>query len=72
MEFLIDQVNLAAGYYDLRRPKDGIPLVVDALEKGEKGAVPEWLMMNWRSWLVRPTTAIQLSSTSPLPSKLVP
>lgn len=71
MDFLISQVNLASAYQDLRRPKDGIPLVIDALEKGEKGAVPERYMKYFRYTLVRPTRAIVIISPSPLPLNLV-
>ena len=72
MGFLITQLNLACAYQDLRRPKDGIPLVIDALEKGEKGAVPECFMEHFRDMLVRPTRAIVIVSPSPLPLNLVP
>lgn len=37
----------------LGRPRDGIPLVVDALDKGEKAGEAEEEMQNWRSLLVR-------------------
>ena len=72
MDLLIDQVHLADGYHNLRRPKDGIPLVVDALGKGEKIAVAEWRMKRWRFRLVRHTRAIKIPSTSPMPPKLAP
>ena len=71
MDTLIGQVNLAYGYHDLGRPKDGIPLVFDALEMGEKTAVSERYMKDWRAMLVRPTRAVQIITTSPLPFKLV-
>ena len=72
MEVLIGQVNLATGYYDLRRPKDGIPLIVDAIEKGEKTAVSERVLKDFRGWLVRATRAIQTFFSLSLPSKSVP
>ena len=50
---LSTQILLAQAYMDLGRPRDGIPFVVDALEKGEKAGVSEGYMQIWRSLLVR-------------------
>ena len=55
---LCTQVLLARAYMNLGRPKDGIPLVVDALEKGEKNGEPERLMRYWRLELVRSSNAM--------------
>ena len=57
-EFLSTQVLLATAYLNLGRPRDGIPLIVDAVEKGEKTGLPEWHMRGWRSDLVRPSNAM--------------
>ena len=69
---LRSQVSLAIVYGYLRRPEDAIPLVVDALEKGEKIGIPEYDMRTWRSELVRSTRAIQPSPTLTLPLDLAP
>ena len=53
--FLSTQVLLATAYLSLGRPRDGIPLVVDALQKGEKNVLPEWVMQSWRPELVGPS-----------------
>lgn len=50
---LSTQCLLAEAYMYLGRPRDGIPLVVDALDKGEKAGATEWNMQYWRSILVR-------------------
>ena len=55
---LYTQVLLATAYLNLGRPRDGIPWIVDALEKGEKTGLPEWRMRGWRSELVRSSNAI--------------
>lgn len=55
---LCTQVLLAQAYMKLGRPKDGIPLVVDALEKGEKNGEPEWFMRHCRLELVRSSNAM--------------
>ena len=43
---------------NLGRPKDGIPLVVDALEKGEKNGESEMFMRLCRLNLVRSSNAM--------------
>lgn len=55
---LCTQVLLAQAYTNLGRPKDGIPLVVDALEKGEKNGEPERFMRYFRLELVRSSNAM--------------
>lgn len=55
---LATQGLLARVYSDLGRPRDGIPLIVDVLEKGEKAGESEYDMQFWRSLLVRPLIAI--------------
>lgn len=55
---LFTQVLLAQAYMNLGRPKDGIPLVVDLLEKGEKNGNPEMFMRYCRLELVRSSNAM--------------
>lgn len=55
---LCTQVLLAQAYMNLGRPKDGIPLVVDALEKGEKNGESEMFMRLCRLNLVRSSNAM--------------
>ena len=43
---------------NLGRPKDGIPLVVDALEKGEKNGELEMNLRCYRLELVRSSNAM--------------
>ena len=52
------QVLLARAYMNLGRPKDGIPLAVDALGKGEKNGEPERFMRYCRLELVRSSNAM--------------
>lgn len=47
------QAGLAAVYTTLGRPEDGIPLIVDALDKGEKAGVLAFDMQRWRRYLTR-------------------
>lgn len=55
---LCTQVLLAQAYMNLGRPKDGIPLVVDVLEKGEKYGAPERFMRCYKLELVRSSNAM--------------
>lgn len=57
-DILCTQVLLAQAYMNLGRPKDGIPLVVDALEKGEKNGHHETFMRYCRLELVRSSNAM--------------
>lgn len=50
---LTTQCLLALAYSDLGRPRDGIPLIVDVLEKGEKAGESDIHLQAWRSLLVR-------------------
>lgn len=52
------QVLLAQAYMNLGRPKDGIPLVVDALETGEKNGELEMNMRYYRLNLVGSSNAM--------------
>lgn len=66
---LTTQCLLARAYSDVGRPRDGIPLIVDVLEKGEKAGESEYDMQLWRSLLVRPPIAISEPVVLRLPLK---
>ena len=50
---LVSQVNLARAYSCLGQPGTGIPLVVDAIDLGEKAGIPNADLQIWRRNLAR-------------------
>lgn len=67
-EILHLQYSIAHVYQTLGRPVDGIPLLVDALEKGENAGVLARRVQKWRTCLVGPPRAILEPVTFHMPS----
>ena len=65
------QYCIVRTYQTLGRPEDGIPLLVDALEKGEKAGLLAKTIQRWKTCLVSPPRAILEPVTFHLQSKVV-